>query len=35
MRRFEQVARAISSLNHPNILTGYDIGTHDGSLAAR
>ncbi|MEP7338061.1 MAG: hypothetical protein ABI977_09990 [Acidobacteriota bacterium] len=35
VRRFEQVVRATSSLNHPNILTGYVIGTHGGSLAAR
>ena len=29
MRRFEVEARAAGSLNHPNILAVYDVGTHE------
>src|SRR5579872_646939 len=31
LRRFEQEARAVAALNHPNILAIHDIGTQNGA----
>jgi Tol biopolymer transport system component len=31
LRRFEQEARAVATLNHPNILAIHDIGQHNGT----
>jgi hypothetical protein len=31
LHRFEQEARLAGSLNHPNVLTVYDVGSHEGA----
>src|SRR5438876_7600525 len=31
LRRFEQEAKTLAALNHPNVLTVFDAGVHDGA----
>lgn len=31
LRRFEQEARAVGAMNHPNVLSVYDVGVHKGT----
>jgi len=31
LRRFEREARTVAALNHPNVLSIHDVGTHEGA----
>src|SRR5215510_6081770 len=31
LRRFEQEAKTLAALNHPNVLTVFDAGIHEGA----
>ena len=31
LRRFEHEARAVATINHPNVLAVHDVGSHDGT----
>src|SRR2546426_7978419 len=31
LRRFEQEAKTLAALNHPNVLTVFDTGVHEGA----
>src|SRR5499426_3113076 len=31
LRRFEQEAKTLAALNHPNVLTVFDAGMHEGA----
>src|SRR5216117_2637859 len=31
LRRFEQEAKTLAALNHPNVVTIHDVGVHDGA----
>jgi len=33
LRRFEQEAKALAALNHPNVLTIHNAGVHEGIVS--